>query len=147
VLGLSFSSPEWTVGQVYRENDGSVEVGLRPIFKPPAHPYRVDFAIVRARKSKMNSIQALYEEYPKEHCPTCVYHVLSTREFKGWQVLGFVGDLMNNWNLNPGVPTLQYAVLVETGKTEAMIQAIVPAQDLDRTKVIVEKILESLQLP
>jgi hypothetical protein len=99
-----------------------------------------------ARRSKMNSIQALYGEYPKEQCPTCVYHVLSTRESKGWQALSFVGDPMSN-NLNPGKPTLAYGVLIETGKTEMMIRAIVPAQDLDRTKVIVEKILESLQVP
>lgn len=144
VLGLSFSSP-WPVRWPNRIS-GTLHLGLWALYDGRRFPHRVDFPEVSARRSEFSSAQAFFEAYQEDPGLGANCHTLSTGEIKGWQVLRFVSDPFNN-NLNPGVPTVNYGVLIESGKTEAWISALVPTQDLERTQAIIEQILQSMKMP
>jgi tetratricopeptide (TPR) repeat protein len=146
VLGFSFSSPEWPVSHVTRFDDGAVEILLYARYDGHRFPHRVDYPGVCARRSAYPSVKAFFEEFQGTQCRSHGCRALSTREFKGWQVLSFVSDSFDN-NLNPNMPTVGCGVLIESGKTEASIRALVPAQDLERTQAIIEQILQSMKMP
>jgi tetratricopeptide (TPR) repeat protein len=141
VLGLSFTSPEWPVSQVMRLDGGSVQISLSALYAPPRYPQRVDMPVVLARTRKAPSVQAWFEEY-QQQCRTC--RVVSTGELGGRQVLAFASDRYRSI-LNPGVPTVSYGVLLKSGKTEVMIRAEVPADELERNQAIIERIAESVR--
>jgi hypothetical protein len=118
---------------------------LYALYDGHQHPYRVDFPIVRARRSRAASVRAYFDEYIDEQCHQGC-RVLSTRNWKGWQVLSYVSDQFPN-DLNDHRPSVIYGVMVETGRTEMVVQAIVPVRDRERGQAIVEKILQSAQAP
>ncbi len=146
VLGFSFSSPEWPVSKVTRFDDGAVEILLYARYDGHRFPHRVDYPEVCARRSAYASVQAFFEEFQGTQCGGHSCRALSIREFKGWQVLSFVSDYFDSY-LNPNVPTVQCGVLIESGRTEASIRALVPAQELERNQAIIEQILESVKMP
>ena len=61
-------------------------------------------------------------------------------------MLSYVSDQFPN-DLNDHRPSVIYGVMVETGRTEMVVQAIVPVRDRERGQAIVEKILQSAQAP
>jgi len=148
VLGLSFTSPEWPVSGATRLDGGSVQVGLSALYDPPRFPHRVDVPMVLARKSRTPSMsmEALLKEYKKEQAVTQDSRVLSTGEMNGLRVLRFVSGSFPN-TMNDNRLSVWYSVLMASGKTELLIRALVPVQELERNQAIIERIVESVRMP
>ena len=100
---------------------------------------------VMARRSKLGSVEDWFQEYRKEQCPHGC-RVVSAGEVHGRRVLRFVSESFPN-NLANNAPSIAYGVLMESGKTELLIRAMVPVQELDRNQAIIERILESVRMP
>jgi hypothetical protein len=145
VLGVSFTSPEWPVSQVERRDDGSVYIRLTP--------GKVGRPEVRARRSRMPSVEAWFDEYQKRVCTDRVNvpnafgcRVLSTGEVKGRRVLRFVSGALALHD-SEGSTFVLYGVLMRGGKTELLISGQMPVQELERNQAIIERILESVRMP
>lgn len=146
VLGLSFTSSEWPVSEATRitGGEGEVQVLLRAVYNPPRLPHRADFTVVKARRSKMPSVRAYFEEQQKQiHI---ALRVVSTRDLNGYQVLSYVSDETPN-SSNNNAPSVWCGVMIESGKTEVHIMALVPAKEIERNKAIIERIVESVRMP
>ncbi len=64
----------------------------------------------------------------------------------GYQVLSYVSSETPN-SLNDDAPSVWYGVMIESGKTEVHIMALVPAKELERNQAIIERIVESVRMP
>ncbi len=146
VLGLSFTSSDWPVSQSTRitGGNGEVQIGLWSKYDPPRFPYRADYPSVKARRSKMPSVQAYFEEHQRSI--RLALRVVSTRELNGYQVLSYVSNVTPN-SLNNDAPSVWCGVMIESGKTEVHIMALVPATELERNQAIIERIAESMRMP
>ena len=152
-LGVSFTSADWPVSEVMRMDAGDLEffgpgvqISLRAIYNPPRFPHRVDMPVVFAWKGRAQSAETLFEEYQKKRCKSLSCHVLSTAEVNGHPVLRLVSGQFPN-SLNDNAVSLRYGVLMRGEKTQLLIEAIVPVQELERNQAIIERILESVRMP
>lgn len=145
VLGLSFTSPEWPVSQVERRDDGSVYISLTAS--------KVGWPMVRARRSRMPSVEAWFDEYQKRVCTDRLdvpnafgCRVLSTGEVKGWRVLRFLSGALDLRDRD-GSTYVLYGVLMRGEKTELLISGQMRVQDLERNQAVIERIIESVRMP